>query len=73
MIAPELSSDAIAPDDRFELLRVPTPVPISGFVLFFTRAGELTSTRSHPRTVAAYAVHPLIGGGVAEWLKAAVC
>ena len=36
-------------------------------------ACELTCPRRATRFVAAYAVHPLFGGGVAEWLKAAVC
>lgn len=36
-------------------------------------AAELTCLGPLTRFVAAYAVHPLIGGGVAEWLKAAVC
>ena len=35
--------------------------------------GELTWPRSLTRFVSACAVYPLIGGGVAEWLKAAVC
>jgi hypothetical protein len=36
-------------------------------------ARELTWAGALTRLVRAYAVHPLIGGGVAEWLKAAVC
>jgi hypothetical protein len=38
------------------------------------KGGELTSGQALARTTVAYAVStPLIGGGVAEWLKAAVC
>ena len=37
------------------------------------RRRGLTPSARNTRFVPAYAVHPLIGGGVAEWLKAAVC
>ena len=43
--------------------------------LFLPRSSrpELTWLRLSSMSDKAYAVHPLIGGGVAEWLKAAVC
>ena len=36
-------------------------------------AAGLTAAPRTARPGAAYAVYPLFGGGVAEWLKAAVC
>jgi hypothetical protein len=49
------------------------PVPTEISVLRLFQHPELTPGREITSFGAACAVHPLIGGGVAEWLKAAVC
>jgi hypothetical protein len=43
-----------------------SPIPFGGL-------SRLTNPPGNFKTAAAYAVYPLSGGGVAEWLKAAVC
>jgi hypothetical protein len=45
----------------------------SAFRSLLFQAAQLTPAEPTSRSAAAYAVYPLIGGGVAEWLKAAVC
>jgi hypothetical protein len=47
--------------------------PSRHFVRISFFLARLTATGRNTRTGAAYAVYPLFGGGVAEWLKAAVC
>ena len=53
------------------------PLCVSGvnmpFVVFSFFPGELTWLALIFMSDEAYAVYPLFGGGVAEWLKAAVC
>jgi hypothetical protein len=53
------------------------PLCVSGvnmpFVVFSFFPGELTWLALIFMPDQAYAVYPLFGGGVAEWLKAAVC
>ena len=47
--------------------------PKLSFVPLLFQLGRLTPPVRNTSLALAYAVHPLIGGGVAEWLKAAVC
>jgi hypothetical protein len=53
------------------------PLCLSGvdvrFVVYLFSSGELTWPALVSISGGACAVYPLFGGGVAEWLKAAVC